>query len=108
LVADRDYDADWLRHALAERGIAACISSKTNRKVPIPHDTDLFRQRHKVENMFGRLKDWCRIHTRHARCAHTLASPPNCPTKRDHLRRHSRARKRNARVYAQIARANSL
>ncbi len=39
LLADRGYDADWFRHALAERGIAACIPSKTNRKVPIPHDT---------------------------------------------------------------------
>lgn len=36
LLADRGYDADWFRHALAERGITACIPSKTNRKVPIP------------------------------------------------------------------------
>ena len=56
LLADRGYDADWFRHALAERGIAACIPSKTNRKTPIPHDTGLYRQRHEVENMFGELK----------------------------------------------------
>ena len=74
LLADRGYDADWFRHALAERGITACIPSKTNRKVPIPHDTTLYRQRHKVENMFGRLKDWRRIHTRYDRCAHTCAA----------------------------------
>ncbi|EPR10610.1 transposase IS4 [Sphingobium indicum IP26] len=74
LLADRGYDADWFRHALAERGITACIPSKTNRKVPIPHDTTLYRQRHKVENMFGRLKDWRRIHTRYDRCAHTFMS----------------------------------
>jgi transposase len=36
LLADRGYDADWFRAALAERGIAACIPSKANRKVPIP------------------------------------------------------------------------
>jgi hypothetical protein len=42
---------------LAERGIAACIPSKTNRKVPIPHDTALYRQRYKVKNMFGKLQD---------------------------------------------------
>ena len=57
LLGDKGYDADWFRHALAERGITACIPSKTNRKVPIPHDTALYRQRHKVENMFGKLKD---------------------------------------------------
>jgi transposase len=33
-----------------------------------------YRQRHKVENMFGKLKDWRRIHTRYDRCAHTFMS----------------------------------
>ncbi len=28
----------------------------------------------KIENMFGRLKDWRRIHTRYDRCAHTFMS----------------------------------
>jgi transposase len=41
---------------------------------PIPHDTALYRQRHKIENMFGKLKDWRRIHTRYDRCAHTFMS----------------------------------
>ena len=74
LLADRGYDADWFRTALAERGIAACIPSKANRKIPIPHDKQLYRLRHKVENMFGKLKDWRRIHTRYDRCAHTFMS----------------------------------
>jgi IS5 family transposase len=29
LLADKGYDADWLRAALAERGLAACIPSKS-------------------------------------------------------------------------------
>jgi transposase len=74
LLGDRGYDADWLRDALAHRKITACIPSKTNRKVPIPHDPVLYRQRHKIEIMFGRLKDWRRIHTRYDRCAHTFMS----------------------------------
>ena len=74
LLGDRGYDADWFREALADRNIAACIPSKRNRKAPIPHDTALYRQRHKIENMFGRLKDWRRIHTRYDRCAHTFMS----------------------------------
>ena len=41
---------------------------------PIEHDRVLYRQRHKIENMFGRLKDWRRIHTRYDRCAHTFMS----------------------------------
>lgn len=74
LLGDRGYDADWFRQALADRGIAACIPSKTNRKVPIPHDKALYRRRHRIENMFGKLKDWRRIHTRCDRCAHTFMS----------------------------------
>ena len=64
LLGDKDYDANWFREALATRKIEACIPSKANRKVHIPHNAVLYRQRHKIENMFGRLKDWRRIHTR--------------------------------------------
>lgn len=74
LLADKGYDADWLRDALADRKIEACIPSKSNRKIQIPHDRLLYRKRHKIENMFGKLKDWRRIHTRYDRCAHTFMS----------------------------------
>ena len=74
LLNDKGYDADWFRTALAKRGIAACIPSRANRKEPVEHDRKLYRQRHKIENMFGRLKDWRRIHTRYDRCAHTFFS----------------------------------
>ena len=74
MLADRGYDADWFRNALTARGITPCIPSRSNRKVQIPHDKALYRQRHKIENMFGKLKDWRRIHTRYDRCAHTFFS----------------------------------
>ncbi len=74
ILADRGYDADWFRNALLARGITPCIPSKTNRKVPIPHDTALYKQRHRIENMFGKLKDWRRVATRYDRCAHTFFS----------------------------------
>ena len=74
MLGDRGYDADWFRAALSQRGIAPCIPSKVNRKIPIPHDRALYRLRHKIENTFGRLKDWRRIHTRYDRCAHTFMS----------------------------------
>jgi len=40
-----------------------CIPSKANRKVPIPYDPALYRQRYKIEHMFGGLNEWRRIHT---------------------------------------------
>ncbi len=74
MLGDRGYDADWFRKALIERGILPCIPSKANRKRPVAHDRTLYRQRHKIENMFGRLKDWRRIAMRYDRCAHTFMS----------------------------------
>ena len=41
MLADRGYDADWFRAALAARGIDPCIPSKINRKIFIPHDRAL-------------------------------------------------------------------
>jgi len=82
MLGDRGYDADWFREALTERGIAPCIPSKTNRKLAIPHDRMLYRQRHKIENMFGRLKSLPprRRGTGGASTPATTAAPtPSCP-----------------------------
>ena len=75
LLGDKGYDADWFREAFIKQGTKPCIPSKANRTIHIPHDAALYRQRHKIENMFGRLKDWRRIHTRYDRCAHTFSQP---------------------------------
>lgn len=74
LLADRGYDADWFRNALIDRGITPCIPSKKNRKVQIEHDAILYKKRHKIENMFGRLKDWRRVATRFDRRAEIFLS----------------------------------
>jgi transposase len=74
LIADRGYDSAWFRQALTARGIEPCIPSSKSRKVPYPYDKLLYRQRHKVENLFAKLKDWRRVATRYDRCAHTFFS----------------------------------
>lgn len=74
LLAERGYDADWFRNALIEKGITPCIPPKKNRTIPIEYDKTLYKERHKVENMFGKLKDWRRIAMRYDRCAHTFFS----------------------------------
>ena len=74
LIADRGYDSNWFRDALGHKGIKPCIPSTRSRKRAIAHDKVLYRQRHRIENMFGRLKDWRRVATRYDRCAHTFFS----------------------------------
>ncbi|MEH6787851.1 MAG: transposase, partial [Paracoccus sp. (in: a-proteobacteria)] len=41
---------------------------------PIPHDAVLYRERHRIENAFARLKDRRRIATRYDRCADLFLS----------------------------------
>jgi transposase len=74
LLGDKGYDSDWFREALIAKGITPCIPPKSNRKVQHQYDKSLYRQRHKIENAFGRIKDWRRVATRYDRCAHTFMS----------------------------------
>jgi putative transposase len=70
LLADKGYDSDWFRAALTERG----ITPRKNRKIQYHYDKDLYRLRHKIENVFGRIKDWRRVATRYDRCVRTFMS----------------------------------
>lgn len=40
----------------------------------IEYDKTLYRQPYRIENTFGRLKEWRPIATRYDRCAHTCFS----------------------------------
>ena len=73
LIADKGYDSDALRQVLAGRGITRCIP-RAKRRLPATYRKTLYRQRHKVESMFAKLKDWRRISMRYDRCAHTFFS----------------------------------
>jgi transposase len=42
--------------------------------IALQHSKALYRYRHRIENMFGRLKDWRRIATREDRCADIFLS----------------------------------
>ena len=44
-----------------EHDVEAVIPSRRNRKVPIPHDRRASKGRHRVENLFCRIKDFGRI-----------------------------------------------
>jgi transposase len=57
MLADRAFDADWLRVALTERGITPVIPPKSNRRFPATFDKETYKWRHLIENYFGKLKE---------------------------------------------------
>ena len=61
LIGDRAYDTNDLSTWRAEHAVEVVIPSKRNRKVPIPRDQAWYRTRHRVENLFSRVKDYTRI-----------------------------------------------
>lgn len=74
MLADHGYDAVWYRGALENKVITRCIPSRKGCKVPIPHDVDRYKSRHKIENGLTRLKDWRRVATRYERCPKVFLS----------------------------------
>lgn len=64
LLADRAFDANWVRDALIEKGIAPVIPPKSNRRFPAGFDRDTYKWRHLIENFFGKLKEYRGIATR--------------------------------------------
>ncbi|MCF6317062.1 MAG: transposase [Marinosulfonomonas sp.] len=60
--------------ARIKRGKTPCTPPGAKRKHPATYCKTLHKQRHKVENMFAKLKDWRRIAMRFERCAHAFMS----------------------------------
>ena len=58
LLADKAFDADWLRDLLDEIGINPIIPPKSNRSTNIEFDPEAYKWRHLVENFFQKLKEF--------------------------------------------------
>jgi putative transposase len=69
LLGDRAYDSAELRQWLDERGTKPVIPNKSNRLKRFRFDRKSYKQRHRIENAFCRLKDFRRIATRYDRLA---------------------------------------
>jgi len=69
LLADRGYDADWIRELAMKKGAWANIPPKTNRSDPICFSPYLYRARNQVEWFFNRIKQCRRVATRCDRLA---------------------------------------
>ena len=64
VLADKAYDSNDLRDMITGMKAQAVIPSRRNRKVPIPQDLDLYKQRNRIERCFYRLKHFRRFATR--------------------------------------------
>lgn len=65
LLADKAFDADWLRDELNERGALAVIPPRSNRKTLYEYDKHIYRWRHLVENYFAKIKEFRGLATRY-------------------------------------------
>jgi transposase len=72
LVGDKGFDRDALREQMRAQGCLACVPPKSNRQRTAWWSRELYRQRHKVENFFQRIKTYKRISTRYEKLALTF------------------------------------
>jgi transposase len=69
MLADKGYDADTILADLEQRGVAAVIPPKRNRKVQRAVDGHLYALRNLVERCFSKLKHSRRLATRYDKTA---------------------------------------
>ena len=69
LLADRGYDADWIRALVSRRRAWANIPARSNRNEPICFSPHLYRARNLVERFFNKIKQCRRVATRYDKLA---------------------------------------
>jgi transposase len=69
LLADRGYDAEWIRSLTASKGVLANIPPRSNRNEPICFSPYLYRARNLVERFFNKIKQCRRVATRYDKLA---------------------------------------
>jgi transposase len=69
VLADRAYDADWIRDVIDDQDCRACIPPKNNRTDDIPYSKRTYKKRNLIERFFNKLKHFRHICTRFDRSA---------------------------------------
>lgn len=64
-IADKGYDADHLAERIAGAGTEVVIPPRRNRTYRRPYDTDLYKERNRIERFFNKLKQFRRVATRY-------------------------------------------
>jgi transposase len=72
LVGDKGFDSDALRRQMLAQGCLVSVPPRSGRRAPAWHHRGFYRQRHKIENFFQRIKIYKRISTRYEKLALTF------------------------------------
>lgn len=73
-LMDKGYDSDAIRKRVNEKGGVAVIAVNASRSLKPDFDEHIYKERHKVENLFGRMKRYRRIATRYEKLYETFAA----------------------------------
>lgn len=74
VIMDKGYDSDALRADVHQLGGVAVIAVNASRALKPPFDEHLYRERHRIENLFARLKSFRRIATRYEKLRRCFAA----------------------------------
>jgi transposase len=74
LLADKAYDSNDFRAALAEQGCIPVIPSNGSRATKLPYDKDLYKARAEIECTFSLLKQARRFATRYEKTLRNYAA----------------------------------
>lgn len=72
LVGDKGFDGDPQRRACIERGVVPVIPNRKNRTDPRPFEPAPYRERNRVERLFGKAKQFRRFATRYEKLKATF------------------------------------
>ncbi len=73
-LMDKGYDSDVIRAYVNQLGATAVIALHPNRSQKPPFDEHFYRERHRIENLFAKLKQYRRIATRYEKLHRSFAA----------------------------------
>jgi transposase len=73
-IMDKGYDSDAIRECVNQHGGIAVIALHPSRSLKPAFDGHLYHQRHRIENLFARLKSYRRISTRYDKLHSSFAA----------------------------------
>ena len=80
VIADKGYDSTAFIASIEAAGAQAVIPARKKRRQPRSHDQYAYRERHLIECLFNRLKQFRRIATRYEKLACNFLSMINLAT----------------------------